>query len=81
MKCDNCANDALYTISTPAANPVNYCGIHIPNYLRKDALAGAYPVPAPVVEAPASAPTKSKKADPAPVEPEAPVETPATPAE
>lgn len=60
MKCDNCSNDAIYLVAPISANAVNYCAACLPPFLRNDANAGLYDIPAP-----APAPSK-KKADPAP---------------
>ena len=40
MKCDNCSNEALYTVADPGVNPVNYCGICLPAWLADRAAAG-----------------------------------------
>jgi len=40
MKCDNCSNEALYTVADPGVNPVNYCGTCLPVWLADRAAAG-----------------------------------------
>jgi len=44
MKCDNCSNDAAYTVADPGVNPVNYCATCLPTWLQDRALAGHFPV-------------------------------------
>ena len=60
VKCDNCESNALYTCADPGVNPVNYCGLCLPRWLKSRADAGQFPLvervgsstppPAPVVE-------------------------------
>ena len=54
-KCDNCENEALYTLADPGANPVNFCNADLPTWLRDRASAGQLPLVKP------EAPKASKK--------------------
>lgn len=44
MKCDNCVQDAVYTVSDPGVNPVNYCSTCLPKWLVDRANAGHFPL-------------------------------------
>lgn len=45
IKCDNCNNEALYTLSDPGANPVYYCAVCLPSWLRERASLGQLDIP------------------------------------
>jgi hypothetical protein len=47
MKCDNCERAAIYKVAPGTANPVHYCNLHLPEFLRPTADTGAYAIPAP----------------------------------
>lgn len=62
MKCANCPNDAVFTVTHPASKPVNYCHRCIPMHLRQRADVGHFPLQAPLKDTtPAAAPKKGKK--------------------
>ena len=44
MKCVNCDTDAVFTVDNPGANPLDYCGKHLPARLHDLAVAGKYPL-------------------------------------
>jgi hypothetical protein len=44
MKCDNCSNDAAYTVADPGVNPVNFCSTCLPSWLSDRAAAGHFPL-------------------------------------
>lgn len=50
VKCDNCMSSAIYTSADPGANPVNYCGLCLPHWLRQRADAGHFPLVDPSIK-------------------------------
>ena len=42
IKCANCSLAAVYTISEPGANPVDYCSTCLPRWLLTDAAEGKF---------------------------------------
>lgn len=44
-KCDNCVKDALYVLSDPGANPVFFCAVCLPSWLRDRASLGQLDLP------------------------------------
>jgi hypothetical protein len=44
MKCANCERAAIFTVDNPGANPIDYCGTHLPERLYSLAMAGKYPL-------------------------------------
>jgi len=62
MKCANCSNEAVFTDSHPAMDPVDYCNTCLPNHLRTLADAGQLALRSKEVKVMAEAP----KAEPAP---------------
>lgn len=44
MKCANCSNEAVYTVTYQSARPVNYCETCIPKHMRKRAWDGEFPL-------------------------------------
>jgi hypothetical protein len=65
IKCVNCPEAAVYTVSDPGANPLDYCATCLPQWLRARASTGHFPL----AEA-----SKAKKKAAAPVEEESTVE-------
>ena len=44
MKCVNCDNDAVFTVTNPATRDVNYCTYCLPPHLRMRASQGHFPL-------------------------------------
>ncbi len=65
IKCVNCPEAAVHTVSDPGVNPLDYCATCLPQWLRARASSGHFPL----AEAP-----KAKKKAAAPVEEESTVE-------
>jgi hypothetical protein len=70
IKCADCDNKAVYTHAEPGVNPVNYCSLCLPVWLRDRASEGHFPLVEPIVEAP-------KAEQSAEAKPEAKAEEPA----
>lgn len=66
MKCANCSNEAVYTVTYNSARPVNYCEACLPKHLRQQAFSGEFPLqtkeePRPAASKPAPKPRKKEK--------------------
>ena len=44
IKCANCDKPAVYTNADPGVNPVDYCAICLPVWLRDRATQGHFPL-------------------------------------
>lgn len=44
-KCANCEETALYRMADPGVNPVNYCNLCLPSWLRTRADEGQFLAP------------------------------------
>ena len=44
-KCANCENTALYRMADPGVNPINYCNVCLPSWLRTRADEGHFLAP------------------------------------
>jgi hypothetical protein len=49
VTCANCSKTADYTHADPGVNPVHYCAVCLPVWLRKRASLGHFPLVSPVV--------------------------------
>lgn len=63
LTCANCDQKAEYTCADPGVNPIHYCAICLPVWLRDRALLGHFPL------ASQEAPKAKKKAATAEEEP------------
>jgi len=44
MKCVNCSNEAIYSLTDPGVNPLDYCGRCLPPHLSVRANEGRMPL-------------------------------------
>lgn len=44
ITCVNCDNKAIYTVTNPGTNDLDYCAKHLPPRLLTVATAGSYPL-------------------------------------
>lgn len=52
LLCSNCEETAVYCVSDPGANPVEYCAPHMPAHLRDRAANGEFVIPLEPAETP-----------------------------